>query len=269
MTAQSPPSDAPETIAEPTWSLGVAFAFILLWAALMSVVTFGSIIVAASISVPAGGDLTQEQMQAYLQTFVHDVTSNPYSAFGSAGCVLLTWLMTFGILEMFFRVPRPVLGRALGLRAPEPRWSISSAIPIGIVICIVGTVLGSLLETEETGPFDEILRTVPGFAGTALIALVIAPLAEETFFRGFLFPPMARAFSTPTAVFVNGAVFAAAHIMTAGGDPGYLVPVLLLGVVLASLRAWSGSVVPGMVAHLCFNATSLLLFVLFHDAAPT
>ena len=265
----APVNSAPVSDAnpEPVWSIWLAVAFVLLWAALMVVIQQASLVLAAMLSAPAAGDLSQDALRAFLERFIQDIASNPYATFGVAACVGLTWLMTFGLIEMYFRnVPRPILGRALGLKPADPRWATAAAIPIGILACIVGSFLGSLLQVDDSaGPFDEMMRTVPGFLGTSAIALLIAPIAEETFFRGFLFPPLRRALSPGTAILVNGAVFAAAHVMTYNGDAAYLIPVMLLGLVAAALRAWSGSVVPGILAHFFFNGTSLALFVLMKD----
>lgn len=260
----SNPSSVPETVPEPVWSIWLAVAFILLWAALMVVIQQSTLVIAAMLSMPAAANLSQDALQAFLTRFLHDISDSPWSVFGIAGCVGLTWLVTFGLIEMYFRnVPRPVLAVALGVKPAVPRWATAAAIPIGILACIVGQVLAQVLQVEDTpGPFDEILKTVPGFIGTAVIALVIAPIAEECFFRGFLFPPLARSLSAPVAILLNGAIFAAAHVLTYADNTALLIPVMLLGIVAATLRSRTGSVVPGILAHFFFNGTSLVLFAL-------
>jgi len=67
----------------------------------------------------------------------------------------------------------------------------------------------------------------------------------------------------------NGAVFAAVHLMTYGQEFGYLPPLFLFGFVLSGLRAWTGSVGPGIVAHFVFNATSLFLFLIAGPQLPS
>jgi membrane protease YdiL (CAAX protease family) len=260
MSAQPPA--IPETT-EPVWSLWLAFSFAILWAVLNEVILNASLILAASLSMPAAAELSQEAVKAGFERFIKDISSSSWAPFGQTGCFLLAWLMTFGLIEMLFRrFPRPALGRALGLKVPTPRWSLSVAIPLGIAVCLVAASLDNWLLPSDSAqdPAEAILATVPGLSGTALRMLLVAPIAEEIFFRGFLLPPMLRRFSPSVSILLNATIFMVAHLTITGFDIAALYSVLLLGLVVASLRVWSGSVFPGILAYLFFNGTSLGLF---------
>ena len=254
-------SQTPPETGEPTWSLAAAFLFMLLWIALMFVIQMSSIFIAAAISRPEL--MGAEEFGPFFEQFINHIAGNPWAAFGVAASVLLTWMITFKLLELFFRgAPRPALGRALGLSGPKPRWAMVAAVPVGILAFLVGATISQALQVDDSlGPYDKLVETIPGFVGTAILALLIAPPAEEAFFRGFLFPPMRRYLSAPTAILVNGAVFALAHLL-ASADISILLPVLLIGALAAALRNWSGSIWPGAMAHLVFNGMSLFIFLL-------
>jgi len=90
-----------------------------------------------------------------------------------------------------------------------------------------------------------------------LNAVLIVPLIEELFFRGFLYAFMKRFTSTWTAIVLSAGVFAFAHV-----NIGSALPLWLLGIVLAAAYEHTGSLLLPMGIHGCFNfvtAVSLLV----------
>jgi membrane protease YdiL (CAAX protease family) len=84
-----------------------------------------------------------------------------------------------------------------------------------------------------------------------LVAIVVAPLCEETFFRGFLLPGLARAMPAWAAVVTSALVFGVAH-----ADLGSLVPLVVIGLVVGVLRWRTGSLWPGIALHALNNAVA-------------
>lgn len=254
------PDATPPSTGEPIWSVWTAIVFVALWFSLLLVVNYSSIAIAAWLSRPALAGT--DAFGLFFEQFLGRLAENPWSRIGQAASVALTWLITFKLIELFFRgVPRSVLGNALGIRSPSPRWSLAAAVPFGLAAFALAEWISFLIQTDD-GPFLKELATIPGFIGTALLAVVIAPPAEEIFFRGFLYPPMRRAFSPGTAILLNGALFAGVHTITYGLDAAFLLPILVLGLLTAWLRDWTGSIWPCVVVHAIFNGTSLLMFLL-------
>jgi membrane protease YdiL (CAAX protease family) len=98
------------------------------------------------------------------------------------------------------------------------------------------------------------------------VACVLAPLVEETLFRGALYqhlreigPGLAKWASVTFSVLVSGFVFAAIH------PQGWLgVPVLMsLATAFALSREWRGSLVPAMIAHGINNGMTTLMLLTF------
>lgn len=86
----------------------------------------------------------------------------------------------------------------------------------------------------------------------AFLITVIAPICEEFMFRGFLFTAIWKKWGLAAGVLISSALFGLLH---ASGTPAaLLVPLAVLGVVLCLLRAWSGSLVPGIALHSFNNA---------------
>lgn len=254
--------ETPEQLSsEPRWSIATALLFVLIWIVLLFVIQLALMQVIALIRGVTFSDL--------ITTFQNG-TLDATQAVLSAGSVGLSWIATFGLLaRLFRRYPRPLMLRALGLESPTPRWAYAIGIPVGLGLLAAGTVLMHLLNVaEDETPLAELLKTPLGAVCVAFMALVIAPVAEEVFFRGFVLPPMLKRFSLGTAMAFNGAVFAAVHLMTYGQEFGYMPPLFLFGFVLSGLRAWTGSIRPGIIAHFVFNGTSLLIFLFIGPATP-
>ena len=91
----------------------------------------------------------------------------------------------------------------------------------------------------------------------ALTAVVLAPLFEETIFRGALLPVLAARLGPLIGVLVSGLLFAMAHISV-----GELAPLTVLGVGLGLVRLRSGRLWPSVLMHGLWNAVTFLNLLL-------
>jgi membrane protease YdiL (CAAX protease family) len=85
-----------------------------------------------------------------------------------------------------------------------------------------------------------------------LLAVTMAPLAEEFFFRFFLYGVLKRYFGRSVGVVVSGLLFAAVHAHL----PSF-APLFVLGMCFAIAYEWSGSLLVSMTMHALFNALAL------------
>jgi membrane protease YdiL (CAAX protease family) len=101
----------------------------------------------------------------------------------------------------------------------------------------------------------------PGPAALALL-VVVYPLLEEVVFRGLIQPALikptrGRGFGPLTlANGLTSVLFAAMHLLT--HPPLHSAAVLLPSLVFGAFRDRSGSVLPGMLLHVSWNAALLL-----------
>jgi hypothetical protein len=106
-------------------------------------------------------------------------------------------------------------------------------------------------QAQELGAGDSTLNLV---AVTVLVT-VVAPLAEEFFFRGFTFTVLWRWLGWfPGAVFA-GAIFAAIHIGSV--EAVFLPPLVILGFGLCVLYKQTGSLLPCFVLHALNNSLAI------------
>lgn len=96
-------------------------------------------------------------------------------------------------------------------------------------------------------------------AGIALLAALIvigAPFAEELFFRGLLLRSVARRLGPRWALVISAVVFGGAHF-----QPVQLLGLTAFGGVLGVLAQRAGRLGPSLVAHMAFNATTVIVLL--------
>jgi membrane protease YdiL (CAAX protease family) len=86
-----------------------------------------------------------------------------------------------------------------------------------------------------------------------IVVCVVAPLAEETIFRGFIYGWLHRWLPVGVAVPVSGAIFAVLH-----GVALLFIPLLAVGCILAVVFQASRSLVPSAMVHALFNLPGII-----------
>ena len=90
-----------------------------------------------------------------------------------------------------------------------------------------------------------------------ITVVIAAPLGEELFFRGFAFQALRRSWGLVSAVLISGALFSFLHM-----DPVGFLGLMEIGVLLAALRWWSGSIWAAVLGHAVNNGIAGGAFLL-------
>lgn len=85
-----------------------------------------------------------------------------------------------------------------------------------------------------------------------LAGVIIAPLVEELFFRGYVFAGLRPRYGWPKAAAISSALFALFHL-----QPLAILPIFLLGYFFAFLYQRSRSLWPSILMHMLMNALAL------------
>ena len=167
----------------------------------------------------------------------------------------------------------PAMGWPAGWRSALPRLvgdavaGVAVILPTYLVTVLVGAVLATLLGARL--PELPIPRTGPDVFFTIVAAVVIAPIGEESFFRGLSLTAWWRDLGLRSALLRSTLFFAAAHILnvtaTSAGDGLrtailQFVVILPVGYVLGWLFSQRG-IVASIAGHMTFNAVGVLLLV--------
>ena len=126
---------------------------------------------------------------------------------------------------------------------------------IGFVLSIALQALAHLLPIPRELPIDNFFRTPAEAWVLGILSVTLAPLMEELFFRGFLYPVLARRLGLPVAVFLTAIGFALLHVAQLGFAWGPVLVIFLVGLVLTMVRARTNSVAAVVVIHMAYNGT--------------
>jgi membrane protease YdiL (CAAX protease family) len=145
----------------------------------------------------------------------------------------------------------------LGLRRFEPSaigwtFAVLGAYYVG-AIAFSAIVLQP--EQEDIGKELGVCNPGVGIALAAVLSIVVlAPFAEEVFFRGFFFAGLRTRWSVWPSALLSGVIFGVVHAPT---GPTAAIPLAGLGVGLAWLYDKTGSIWPCMLAHFLNNALAI------------
>jgi membrane protease YdiL (CAAX protease family) len=81
----------------------------------------------------------------------------------------------------------------------------------------------------------------------------VAPLVEETLFRGYLYPMFARSFGVTPAILLTGVLFGFMHGAQLGWTWGLVAMLTMVGIIFTLVRARTGTVFASFLMHLGYN----------------
>jgi membrane protease YdiL (CAAX protease family) len=102
----------------------------------------------------------------------------------------------------------------------------------------------------------------------ALLVGVLAPIAEEFLFRGFLYRALRNGLGIAGAAIVSGLFFGGMHIDAMTSERLLqVVPLALLGVLLALLYQFTGTLWSAIAVHATNNSIAVMAFASEHDSS--
>ncbi len=141
---------------------------------------------------------------------------------------------------------------------PSMRWFVY--LVCGVVLAFAITAIQSAVPKPSEVPLDKFLKTTSGMWTMATFGTLLAPFADEVFFRGLLFPALVRKTSMTLSVGVTAFLFTLIHGGQLGWNWGPLLLLFTVGVILTLIRAWGRSVAASMLVHMSYNLT-LFIFL--------
>jgi uncharacterized protein len=143
------------------------------------------------------------------------------------------------------------------------RWNMPTAkvawllLAGGSVVAFGSELGGSLLHRwmPKSLPIEQFFTTPTSAYTLAAFGVLVAPLVEELFFRGFLYPALARWMGQGLGVVLTALLFALLHASQLAMAWAPLLVVFVVGLVLTLIRVRTNSVASCVLVHAGYNLT--------------
>jgi membrane protease YdiL (CAAX protease family) len=177
----------------------------------------------------------------------------------------------FAILYLYLmllaRTPAP-FWPSIGWRDMHPgagkiRESALRFLAGGAALAVVVSFAGGFLNSKETLPIEGLLQARVSILLFGILGVLVAPLVEETIFRGFLYPVIARRLGIAAGIAITGTLFGLMHAAQLWGGWGQIALLILVGVVLTWVRARTGTVTASYFVHLGYNGLQLVGYLIY------
>lgn len=169
---------------------------------------------------------------------------------GSAGVLAIYLLSMSATLALAYRLSRAKLAEVFPVRAfdfyalPPLLMVIAGA---AVLLAQAVALVNKLIPMPEE--FAEFFRSFEGSSLLLVLGVVVAPVLEETLFRGVILRGLLSRHGVATAVAGDALLFACTH-----ANPWQFIPALLLGTLSSWLFVRARSLTPCVVAHAAWNA---------------
>jgi membrane protease YdiL (CAAX protease family) len=248
MTAAVPPSKARRILPEDlrvSWSWPHLIVFLFFGFASLMVVQLAFV-----FYVSASRHLSAKQVQEVFE-------SNPQLLV----CSNVLW---YGLLFLFLYVTLAVLRdapfwRSLGWRKLNVNSAAGKRSPwiyffSGCGLAIFVAVASFRMKDTDHLPIQEMFKNRSGALLLMAMAVLVAPLVEETVFRGYLYPLFAKSLGVLPGILITGVLFGLMHGSQLGWTWGLVLLLTFVGVIFTFARARTGTVLASFLLHLGYNS---------------
>ena len=245
-----------------SWSWPHLLVFLVFGFASLLIVQIGGVFL-----LSADRHLTQRQLQQMIE-------SRPQFIVGTN---ILWYALLFLFLYMTLAVLRGLpFWRSLGWKKFTAQPEAGKGSPwmyflSGCGLAIFVAIASSRVKNVDHVPIQQLFKNRNGALLLMGMAVFIAPLIEETVFRGYLYPLFASKFSalaknaganplrairfgTAAGIVITGILFGLMHGVQLGWTWELVGLLILVGVIFTFARAWTGTVLASFLLHLGYNS---------------
>src|SRR5215472_12911393 len=182
-----------------------------------------------------------------------------------ADVFLFLTLMGYLALQMRlrFRVPfwRTIGWRPLERGYSPPALRLFGFIATGFVLALVVQIGSTIFGTKTELPIERLFEDRLTVILVLVLSVLMAPLVEETIFRGYIYPVVARSFGRGIGIVATGTLFGLLHAAQLWGGWTQIALLVFVGIVLTYTRAATRTVVASYLVHLGYNLTVSVGFI--------
>lgn len=145
------------------------------------------------------------------------------------------------------------------IQGPSSRGrTVFFLISVGIFLAAVVMIASNVAPPKQQLPIEKILEFPPTSVLFMITAVVLAPVVEETIFRGYLYPVAARSLGVISGIILTGTLFGLLHASQLWGGWWQIALLVVVGIVFTTARAITRSVVASWILHTSFNSAQVV-----------
>lgn len=205
------------------------------------------------VAVTLGAMFASQVVAMAIAVALHPGTP-PWKLSTVPGVLLPAQFISYGLVLLFMIYRLRWRGlkfwRALRWHWPQTWPALLFA---GLALSVFVQLASVFLPIPKQLPIEEFFRETKAVYMLAVFGVTLAPLMEELFFRGFLYPVLARSMGVTASVVLTSVLFTSIHAPQLARA---WVPLLLLfsvALILTLLRARTGSVAASFLVHVGYN----------------
>jgi membrane protease YdiL (CAAX protease family) len=132
----------------------------------------------------------------------------------------------------------------------------------GASISLIVEQISNAYPPKSTPPIDAVFQDPRNALLFMIMAVAVAPLVEETIFRGFIYPIVAKSWGIGAGILVAGTLFGALHWSNLGSAPVQVGLIVLVGIIFTWVRSKAETVAASFCMHLGYNSFLFVGFLL-------
>ena len=167
-------------------------------------------------------------------------------------------------IRLEFRLPfwRTIGWRPLETGGNSLGLSYLGFVFVGFLLDIVVTLASGISPPKKALPIEALLQDRHTAFLLIIVAVLVAPVIEETVFRGYLYPVIAREWGIVTGVLITGLIFGGLHAPQLWGGPWEIAALMFVGIALTFVRAKTRTVVASFIVHTSYNFFQVLALLI-------
>jgi membrane protease YdiL (CAAX protease family) len=145
-----------------------------------------------------------------------------------------------------------------------PQWNMPRGLTVlgliagGILLSVLVGAAAQLHPPKDKLPVEQVMQDHRTAMVFLLLAVLIAPVIEETLFRGFLYPVVARSFGIPAGIIITGILFGLLHGSQLGNNLWLIVIMSTVGAIFTWVRARLDTVLASFILHTAYNGVQVV-----------
>ncbi|MGH9734377.1 MAG: lysostaphin resistance A-like protein [Candidatus Acidiferrales bacterium] len=126
-------------------------------------------------------------------------------------------------------------------------------IALGFVLSASVQLVSVAFPPKTKLPIETLMQNRDAALALMAMSVLLAPVVEETIFRGFLYPVAARSFGVFAGIIVTGTIFGLLHAEQLWGGWAQISLLVVVGIVFTWVRAAKRTVLASYFLHVSYN----------------